>query len=114
MFQNRNASPCMTSLFFFDDWLLHAREGLDRHQGRPERVKEVVVGSEPDPDLQSLRGTGGPETLDSRGVAAGEAAARSSICVPMQRASRSIAISICSTLGKLKLRRMVLSPEPSQ
>jgi len=51
-------SGCMNSLFFFDDWLLHAREGLDRKQGRPQMVKEIVIDSYPDPDLKSIRGLG--------------------------------------------------------
>ena len=51
-------SGCMNSLFFFDDWLLFAREGLDRKQGRPQMVKEIVIDSHPDPDLKSIRGTG--------------------------------------------------------
>jgi len=48
----------MNSLLFFDDWFLHAREGLDRKQGQPQRVKEVVFDSQPDPDLKSIRGLG--------------------------------------------------------
>jgi len=43
----------MKSLFFFDDWLLRAREGLDRKQGQPRRVKEVVLGH---PELSLIRG----------------------------------------------------------
>ena len=54
----KKAAGCMNSLFFFDDWMLHAREGLDRKQGRPRRVKEVVIDSYPDPDLKSIRGCG--------------------------------------------------------
>ena len=33
----------MDTLFFFDDWLLHAREGLDRKQGQPQPVKEIAL-----------------------------------------------------------------------
>ena len=51
-------SGCMNSLFFLDDWLLHARQGLDRKQGRPQMVKEIVIDSHPDPDLTSIRGLG--------------------------------------------------------
>ena len=38
----------MKSLLFFDDWFLRAREGLDRKQGQPSPVKEVVLGSHPE------------------------------------------------------------------
>ena len=38
----------MNSLFFFDDWQLHAREGLDRKLGRPQPVKEIDLGKHPD------------------------------------------------------------------
>ena len=48
----------MKSLFFFDDWLLRAREGLDRKQGQPRRVKEVLLGSHP--ELSVLRGASNP------------------------------------------------------
>jgi hypothetical protein len=48
----------MNSLFFFDDWLLFAREGLDRKQGQPDRVKEIVLEHQADPDLKSIRNLG--------------------------------------------------------
>jgi len=41
-------------MFFFDDWMLHAREGLDRKQGQPKWVKEIEMGSHP--DLKWIRG----------------------------------------------------------
>ena len=44
----------MNSLFFFDDWFLRAREGLDRKQGQPRLVKEVALGSHP--ELRIIRG----------------------------------------------------------
>ena len=53
--QGTNRNGCMNSLLFFDDWFLHAREGLDRRQGRPQCVKEVSVKFQPDPDLKSIR-----------------------------------------------------------
>ena len=56
MMPKSNDNKCMNSLFFFDDWLLHAREGLDRRQGRPQYVKEVSVKFQPDPDLKFIRG----------------------------------------------------------
>ena len=54
----------MKSLFFFDDWLLRAREGLDRKQGQPRRVKESVPAYYPElrcrgllnPDYDELQG----------------------------------------------------------
>ena len=54
---------CMNSLFFFDDWLLHAREGLDRKQGRPRRVKEIVIDSYPDPRVESTYSATAPNRL---------------------------------------------------
>ena len=38
----------LKALFFFDDWLLHAREGLDRKQGQCSLLKEVKLGTHPD------------------------------------------------------------------
>ena len=58
MSQEKTADGCMKSMFFFDDWLLFAREGLDRMQGRPERVREVVSDFQSDSDLKSIRGLG--------------------------------------------------------
>lgn len=58
MTQRNAVSGGMKSLFFFDDWLLHAREGLDRKQGQPQQVKEIVIDSYPDPDLESIRSGG--------------------------------------------------------
>ena len=55
--QATNRNGCMNSLLFFDDWFLHAREGLDRRQGQPQYVKEVSVKFQPDPDLKSIWGT---------------------------------------------------------
>jgi len=56
--QEKSSSECMNSLLFFDDWFLHAREGLDRKQGHPEMVKEIVLDSQPDPDLKRIRSGG--------------------------------------------------------
>jgi len=56
--QSRDGNAHMNSLFFFDDWLLHAREGLDRKLGQPSMVKEIVIDAHPDPDLESIRGLG--------------------------------------------------------
>ena len=50
MSQKKSSNQCMNSLFFFDDWMLFAREGLDRKQGRPQWVKEIVWDSHPDLD----------------------------------------------------------------
>ncbi len=58
MVDEKSSRGHMNSLFFFDDWLLFAREGLDRHQGRPERVKEIVLEHQADPDLKSIRNLG--------------------------------------------------------
>jgi len=33
------------TLLFFDDWLLSAREGLDRKQGQCNLLKEVKLGT---------------------------------------------------------------------
>jgi len=38
----------LKTLFFFDDWLLHAREGLDRKQGQCSLLKEVKLGTHPE------------------------------------------------------------------
>ncbi|MCD4669300.1 MAG: hypothetical protein K8S14_02515 [Actinomycetia bacterium] len=38
----------LKALFFFDDWLLHAREGLDRKQGQCSLLKEVNLGAHPE------------------------------------------------------------------
>lgn len=46
----------MNTLFFFDDWFLRAREGMDRKLGRPKMTKEVVLDFQSDPDLKSIRG----------------------------------------------------------
>ena len=43
----------MNSLLFFDDWLLRAREGLDRKQGQPQFVKELVLEGTPDPWIKA-------------------------------------------------------------
>lgn len=56
--QTADGSSCMNSLFFFDDWLLFAREGLDRRQGRPERIGQFALDPQADPDLESIRGLG--------------------------------------------------------
>jgi hypothetical protein len=45
-------------MFFFDDWMLHAREGLDRKQGQPKPVKAIQLEYDADPDLKSIRGIG--------------------------------------------------------
>ena len=41
MSQEKTADECMNSMFFFDDWMLQAREGLDRIQGRPVLLAEI-------------------------------------------------------------------------
>ena len=38
----------LKALFFFDDWLLHARDGMDRKQGQSSMVKEIDLGSHPE------------------------------------------------------------------
>ena len=48
MTQEKQADDCMRSLLFFDDWMLHTREGLDRRQGQPQWVKQIVTESHPD------------------------------------------------------------------
>ena len=44
----------LNALFFFDDWMLRARDGLDRKQGKPTLVKEVKLGTHP--ELSIIRG----------------------------------------------------------
>jgi len=42
MSQKKTADVCMNSMFFFDDWMLQAREGLDRVQGQPVLLADVT------------------------------------------------------------------------
>ncbi len=44
----------MKTMYFFDDWILRNREGLDRKFGQPERGKEIKL--EPHPELSRIRG----------------------------------------------------------
>ena len=53
-----------TSLHFFDDWRLRTREGFDRHQGRPEPLCEIPLGTRP--ELSILRGLTGPQYDERR------------------------------------------------
>ncbi|MEW5980048.1 MAG: hypothetical protein AB1898_29995 [Acidobacteriota bacterium] len=41
--QNTNGPSCMKALLFFDDWLLHRRDGLDRIWHQPTYVKDVFT-----------------------------------------------------------------------
>jgi hypothetical protein len=56
MSQEEGSDLHMNSLFFLDDWLLFAREGLDRKQGRPEPIRDIVLNPDPDPNLKWIRG----------------------------------------------------------
>ena len=53
-----------TSLYFFDDWRLRLRQGLDREQGQPARVGEIPLGS--NPELKVLRGLVGVDYDERR------------------------------------------------
>ena len=44
----------LNALFFFDDWMLRTRDGLDRKQGKPVLVKEIKLGTHP--ELSIIRG----------------------------------------------------------